>query len=71
MTLQNAFNAKIALITGHNGFKGAWLTAWLKQLGAKVVGIALDPPTEPSHFVTSQLADGMVDLRINIRNQVA
>ena len=50
MTLQNEFSAKTVLITGHTGFKGAWLTAWLKQLGAKVVGIALNPPTEPSHF---------------------
>jgi CDP-glucose 4,6-dehydratase len=71
MTLQKTFNAKTVIITGHTGFKGAWLTAWLKQLGAKVVGIALDPPTEPSHFVAAQLADGMVDLRIDIRNQVA
>ena len=65
------FNGRTVLITGHTGFKGAWLTAWLKQLGAKVVGIALDSPTEPSHFVAAQLADGMVDLRIDIRNQVA
>ena len=71
MTLQKTFNAKTVIITGHTGFKGAWLTAWLKQLGAKVVGIALDPPTEPSHFFAAQLADGMVDLRIDIRNQVA
>jgi CDP-glucose 4,6-dehydratase len=71
MTLEKTFNAKTVLITGHTGFKGAWLTAWLKQLGAKVVGISLDPPTEPSHFVAAQLADGMVDLRIDIRNQVA
>ena len=71
MTLQKAFNAKTVIITGHTGFKGAWLTAWLKQLGAKIVGIALDPPTKPSHFVAAQLADGMVDLRIDIRNQVA
>ena len=47
MTLQKKFNAKTVIITGHTGFKGSWLAAWLKQLGAKVVGIALDPPTEP------------------------
>jgi len=71
MTLQKEFNAKTVLITGHSGFKGSWLTAWLKQMGAKVVGIALDPPTEPSHFVAAKLADGIVDLRIDIRDQVA
>ena len=65
------YNGKRIFITGHTGFKGAWLTAWLKQLGAKVVGIALGPPTEPSHFTAAQLADGMFDLRIDIRNQVA
>ena len=69
MMLQTSFNAKTVLITGHTGFKGAWLTAWLKQLGAKVVGIALDPPTEPSHFAAAQLADGIDDHRIDIRNQ--
>lgn len=67
---QNVFHGKIALITGHTGFKGAWLTAWLKQWGAKVVGIALDPPTDPSHFTVAHLADGMTDLRIDIRDRV-
>ncbi len=71
MTLQNVFNEKTVVITGHTGFKGAWLTAWLKQLGADVIGIALDTPTEPSHFAVAQLADGMADLRIDIRNRAA
>lgn len=69
MTHLNAFHGKNALITGHTGFKGAWLTAWLKQLGAKVVGIALNPPTDPSHFAVAHLADGMTDLRIDIRDR--
>lgn len=65
------FNGKTVLITGHTGFKGAWLTAWLKMLGANVVGIALDPLTNPSHFAAANLADGMIDLRIDIRDRVA
>ncbi len=65
------YENKTVLITGHTGFKGAWLTAWLKQLGANVVGIALDPPTEPSHFFASHLSDGMVDHRIDIRDRSA
>ncbi len=69
-TLLNNFKNNTVIITGHTGFKGAWLTAWLKQLGAKVVGIALDPPTEPSHFAAAHLAEDMVDLRIDIRNQL-
>jgi len=36
------------LVTGHTGFKGAWLARWLHRLGAQVVGLALDPPTAPS-----------------------
>ena len=50
MIFENAYKNKTVVITGHTGFKGTWLAAWLNQLGAKVVGIALDPPTEPSHF---------------------
>src|SRR3989338_3064309 len=67
----SSFIGRTVLITGHTGFKGAWLTAWLKQLGAKVVGIALDPPTDPSHFAVAHLADGMTDLRIDIRGRAA
>lgn len=67
--LRNTFSGKSALVTGHTGFKGSWLIAWLKDLGAEVTGIALEPPTEPSHFVVAQLSEGMTDLRINIRNQ--
>lgn len=71
MTHLNAFHGKNVLITGHTGFKGAWLTAWLKQLGAKVVGIALAPLTDPSHFTVAHLSDGISDLRIDIRDQAA
>ena len=42
-------NSKV-IVTGHTGFKGSWLTAWLKKLGANVMGISLNPPTNPSHF---------------------
>lgn len=38
------------LVTGHTGFKGAWLVLWLEKLGAKVTGFSLDVPTEPSIF---------------------
>jgi len=64
------YQSKTVLITGHTGFKGAWLAAWLKNLGAKVVGIALDPPTQLSHFTAAHLADDMVDYQIDIRNQL-
>jgi CDP-glucose 4,6-dehydratase len=38
------------LVTGHTGFKGSWLTLWLKELGADVSGIALDPRDELNHW---------------------
>jgi len=38
------------LITGHTGFKGAWLSLWLKKLGANLTGYALKPTTRPSIF---------------------
>ncbi|WP_234413877.1 CDP-glucose 4,6-dehydratase [Ideonella sp. A 288] len=47
-----AFAGKRVLITGHTGFKGAWLGAWLRRLGAHVSGYAIDVPTTPSLFDT-------------------
>ncbi len=48
--LLDSFKGKKVLVTGHTGFKGSWLTAWLNELGANVIGASLDPPTKPSHF---------------------
>lgn len=44
------WKGKKVLVTGHTGFKGSWLVAWLCQLGAKVTGFSLAPETEPSLF---------------------
>ncbi|MCF8176929.1 MAG: CDP-glucose 4,6-dehydratase [Sulfuritalea sp.] len=71
MLIEDTFKGKTVLITGHTGFKGAWLTAWLNQLGAHVAGVALDPPTTPSHFVAAGMTTGMIDLRIDIRDRNA
>lgn len=43
-------------ITGHTGFKGSWLSLWLHQLGAKVTGFSLEPPTSPSIFESAKVA---------------
>ncbi len=47
---QNTYRGKKVLITGHTGFKGAWLTQWLLELGADVCGYSIDIPTQPSLF---------------------
>ncbi len=44
------WRGKRVLVTGHTGFKGAWLALWLQRLGAEVVGTALPPSTQPSLF---------------------
>jgi CDP-glucose 4,6-dehydratase len=44
------FKGKKILVTGNTGFKGAWLSAWLLQLEAKVYGFSIDIPTQPSMF---------------------
>jgi len=44
------YAGKTVLITGHTGFKGSWLSFWLHQMGAKVIGYSLEAPTNPSHF---------------------
>jgi len=46
----NMYADKVVLVTGHTGFKGTWLSLWLKELGANVIGYALEPPTKPNHF---------------------
>lgn len=50
------WHGRSVFVTGHTGFKGGWLTLWLHQLGAKVHGYALDPPTEPALFEVARVA---------------
>ena len=50
---------KTVFVTGHTGFKGAWLCLWLQSLGARVTGYALKPATEPSLFELAGVAGGM------------
>lgn len=42
------WSGRRVLLTGHTGFKGAWLALWLERLGARVHGLALPPETRPS-----------------------
>ncbi|MGB3606471.1 MAG: CDP-glucose 4,6-dehydratase [Psychroserpens sp.] len=44
------YKDRICLVTGDTGFKGSWLVYWLQKMGAKVIGYALEPLTEPNHY---------------------
>jgi CDP-glucose 4,6-dehydratase len=50
------YRGRRVLVTGHTGFKGAWLCRWLSLLGANVRGFGLGPPTSPSLYVEAGLA---------------
>src|SRR5262245_60467314 len=56
------------LVTGHTGFKGAWLSLWLARLGAQVVGYSLDPPTRQNLFAAARLSESVVDRRGDVRD---
>jgi CDP-glucose 4,6-dehydratase len=52
------------LVTGHTGFKGAWLSLWLESLGAPVSGLSLEPPSSPSlHELVGAPSSSPVDVR--------
>jgi len=62
------YKCKKVLVTGHTGFKGSWLSIWLRKLGAEVVGYALDPYTDEDNFVLAGLNNKLVDVRGDIRD---
>ena len=66
--MKSVFNGKSVLLTGHTGFKGSWLCAWLNHLGARVSGISLEPPSNPFHFEVAEMNEWVDDQRADIRN---
>lgn len=50
------------LVTGHTGFKGAWLSLWLRQMGADVTGFSRGVPTEPSLYALTRAGEGLQEL---------
>jgi len=62
------WQGKRVLLTGHTGFKGCWLSLWLQSMEAKLCGIALPPPTNPSLFDVALVANGMEHRIVDIRD---
>ena len=63
-----AFAGRRVLLTGHTGFKGAWLSEWLLGLGADVTGFALAPPTDPALFDQLGLARRLRHVQSDVRD---
>jgi len=66
--LLEKFKGKSVLVTGHTGFKGSWLVMWLRLLGAKVTGVALDPPSFPVMYDEMNITSEIDDRRFDISN---
>lgn len=65
----NFYKGKRVLVTGHTGFKGSWLSIWLHELGAEVIGVAKEPFTERDNFVLSGIGNKIkADIRADIRD---
>ena len=64
----NFWRGKRLLLTGHTGFKGSWLSLWLQNMGAQLIGYALPPPTNPGLFVAANVAEGMTSIEGDVRD---
>lgn len=70
---KDIYRGRRVLVTGHTGFKGSWLSLWLKSLGAEVAGISLAPITTPNHWslLGLDMEDNCLDIREPERLQEA
>lgn len=59
---------KKVLITGHTGFKGSWLSLWLQNMGANVIGYSLPPSTKPNMFGVANVSSGMESIVGDVRD---
>ena len=66
--LENIYSGKKVIVTGHTGFKGAWLSIWLKMLGADLYGIANRIYEAPSLYEEVHVGDGLTSYMADIRD---
>jgi len=64
----DSYNGRTVLVTGHTGFKGSWLSLWLRRLGANVIGYSLPPVTNPSLFADAGIEAGLDHRIADIRD---
>lgn len=69
LTLKRFYKGRRIFITGHTGFKGAWLAAWLTKWGANVTGYSLPPNTHPSLFKAARLDTQLHSILADIRDE--
>lgn len=68
VTRAEFWSGRRVLLTGHTGFKGAWLALWLRQLGAEVTGISLAPRDQRALFVSAGVSEDLSsNLYIDVR----
>lgn len=67
----HVYEGRRVFVTGHTGFKGSWLTAWLLHMGATVAGYSDSVPTAPAHFDVIGLGSRIRDYRGDVRDRAA
>ena len=67
-SFHDIYRVKRVIVTGHTGFKGSWLTTWLLKLGAEVIGVSKDIPTQPAMFEELGLESRIRHVEADIRD---
>ncbi len=71
MVTRSFWSGRRVLVTGHTGFKGAWLSLWLQEMGAEVTGFSRGRPSEPALFDLAGVEAGMCSLEGDVRDLAA
>ena len=65
------WHGRRVFLTGHTGFKGAWLSLWLQSMGAELTGYSNAVPTDPSLFELARVGEGMESVEGDVRDHEA